>query len=198
MAQDYKNAGIKKKKKKSGAGAPPWLWALAGLSIGLFVAFLVYLDRARPPAPIMAKTAPKAAEKAKPAAKAAPGKPGSPEAQDQRFEFYTLLPEMEVVVPEREQQPGGRRPPTPSEAKSGMYELQAGSFRRYAEADSRKAALALLGVESEIQRVTLDNNETWHRVKIGPYRDVAELNQIRSLLQGNRIETVLIKLRGKS
>ena len=37
----------------------------------------------------------------------------------------------------------------------------------FADADRVRAQLALLGVESKVQRVSIDN-DTWHRVRIGP------------------------------
>jgi cell division protein FtsN len=72
----------------------------------------------------------------------------------------------------------------------GPYILQAGSFRRAEEADTLKANLALLGVEADIQKVTVDNN-TWHRVRIGPYANLDELNRMREKLARNRIERCL-------
>jgi cell division protein FtsN len=57
-----------------------------------------------------------------------------------------------------------------------------------------KANLALLGVEADIQTVTVDNN-IWHRVRVGPYADLVELNRVRERLTRNQIDTVLLRER---
>ncbi|MEJ2059997.1 MAG: SPOR domain-containing protein [Gammaproteobacteria bacterium] len=185
MARDFKNSRAKQNK-----ALPGWAWLLAGLTIGLFVALLVYLNntparmgaphltvhKARPEPVKKAAAAPKTTTKTeKSAEKQSPPKP--------KFDFYTLLPELEVVVPDgnytvhNENQSGGNAQPD----KPGEYVLQVGSFKSYDQADSMKARLALLGVHASIQKVSV-NNDTWHRVRIGPYKDLAQLNKIRELL----------------
>ena len=61
----------------------------------------------------------------------------------------------------------------------GLYVLQAGSFSAYADADRRRAELGMHGIESQIQRVMIDD-KTYHRVRIGPTSDLEELNMLRS------------------
>jgi cell division protein FtsN len=56
-----------------------------------------------------------------------------------------------------------------------------------------QASLALLGVESRIQRVTIDD-AVFHRVRIGPITDLDELNRVRSRLREARIEPLLMKV----
>ena len=75
----------------------------------------------------------------------------------------------------------------------GLYVLQAGSFSRYEDADRRRAELALQGIESSIQRVTIDDR-TYHRVRIGPIDDLDELNMLRSRLRAARIDVLRIRL----
>ncbi len=58
-----------------------------------------------------------------------------------------------------------------------------------------KASLALLGIQAEIQKVTINNKETYHRVRSGPYHSSQQINKIRTQLQKNRIKSLLIKLR---
>ena len=79
-------------------------------------------------------------------------------------------------------------------AAQGPYILQAGSFQRLEEADSLKASLALLGVEANIQTVTVDRN-TWHRVRVGPYDNLAKLKRVRGRLTRNQIDTVTLQER---
>ena len=76
---------------------------------------------------------------------------------------------------------------------TGLYVLQAGSFTEYEDADRRRATLALQGIESKIQRVTIDDN-TYHRVRIGPIDDLTELNVLRSRLREAQIDVLRIRL----
>ena len=76
----------------------------------------------------------------------------------------------------------------------GTYVLQAGSFTTLEDADRRRAQLALQGIESAIQRVTIDD-KTYHRVRIGPIDDLDELNMIRSRLRAAKIDVLIIRLR---
>ncbi|MEW6353216.1 MAG: SPOR domain-containing protein [Pseudomonadota bacterium] len=190
MARDYKSVA---RRKSSAAQAPGWMWLLIGLLPGLLIALLVYLgaqparDGAQhaPVKPAATRAAPKAPQSAPPEAPA-PAKP--------RFDFYTILPEMEVAVPEKEIS-GKTQQDAAQVEQPGTYILQAGSFRNFAEADRLKASLTLLGVEASIQTVTVNNKDTWHRVHIGPYKNLNELNAVRARLKQNNIEAVLLKIK---
>ena len=76
------------------------------------------------------------------------------------------------------------------------YILQMGSFRKFVDADRMKARLALIGIETEIQKVSINNKDTYHRVRSGPYHTQSALNRIRKLAKENNINTLLIKLKG--
>ncbi|HEX6997520.1 MAG TPA: SPOR domain-containing protein [Gammaproteobacteria bacterium] len=185
--------------------APGWVWMLFGLSLGLIVAFGVYLagreDRTAAPSagPPAAATAPAPAP-AERSSEGAGTAAASPQPVERRFDFYEILPELEVVVPEAETRTPGRtgsvRPAPPPKAveEPGSYVLQAGSFTSLADADRMQASLALLGIESRIQRVTIDD-AVFHRVRIGPISDLDELNRIRSQLHDARIEPLVMKAR---
>ena len=75
----------------------------------------------------------------------------------------------------------------------GVYVLQAGSFSTIADADRRRAELALHGIESHIQRVKV-NDRNYHRVYIGPTDDLDELNMLRSRLRAAKIDVLRIRL----
>lgn len=165
---------------------PGWAYLLAGLTIGLFVAFLVYLHGLPEPERVASR---------QPASK--------DDGKAPQFDFYKILPELEVVVPglevtgkqqDRQQQP---KPPEPTVelGKGEQFILQAGSFRQYEQADRLKASLALLGIEANIQKVTVDN-DTWHRVRIGPFTDRKQLNVVRQRLEDNNINAVTLKVSG--
>lgn len=69
----------------------------------------------------------------------------------------------------------------------GLF-LQAGAFRDPAEADDRKAHLALLGLTASVQRVETAAGQL-HRVRVGPFGTPAELDRARQSLNKNGIES---------
>src|SRR3569833_1655941 len=141
---------------------PGWLWLLIGLTIGLGVAAKFYFHTRPLTALAPTPTAPTTASPPKTSDKA-PGKPSEKkDATNPSFDFYTILPEMEVVVPEAQK---NARP----SANPGVSLLQVASFRNFAAADGMKARFALHGVESNFETVTCSDKETWHRVRVGPY-----------------------------
>lgn len=79
-------------------------------------------------------------------------------------------------------------------AEADRYMLQMGSFRQYADADRLKASLALVGIQAEIQRVKIDNGETFHRVRAGPYSP-EKVKLLSARLKENRINSLMIKLK---
>lgn len=114
------------------------------------------------------------------------------EPKKSRFDFYELLPNFEVVIPEEDPEVAADVEPT-AVVVPGTYVLQAGSFSAYEDADRRRAQLALQGIESFIQRVSIDD-KTFHRVRIGPTNDLNELNMLRSRLRAAKIDVLRIRL----
>ncbi len=193
MTRDYKNTpkpgAAAKKKPKAPAPTPGWVWMLAGLAIGLFVALLVYLkdfsaaqDGA---APVVERGRP-----AEPAEKPAP-KAEPESAHKPRFDFYNLLPEMEVLIPDQELAAEREKEP----AEKVVYYLQAASFRRFEEADRLRAQLALMNIESQIQRVTVNDTSTWHRVRIGPFTSARKMDKVRGRLRAANIDPIVLKVK---
>jgi len=173
---------------------PGWLWMLFGLSLGLSVAFAVYVkDRGPTALQPAAGTQPASMQEALDhngevaVAGAAEAEPG-----EKRFTFYDMLPNFEVIIPEQEPNVAADIEPK-AVVDPGLYVLQAGSFSAYADADRRRAELGLHGIESQIQRVTIDD-KTYHRVRIGPTSDLDELNVLRSRLRAAQIDVLRIRL----
>lgn len=168
---------------------PSWTWMLFGLSLGLIVALIVYLRSLPPLPPTAAPTqtlAPPVVTDAEPAAE------NSGQEVSSRFDFYEILPQFEIDVPENET---AERPESGirSVNESGSYVLQAGSFTAASDADGRRASLALLGIESRIEQAVV-NDARYHRVRIGPISDLNELNRVRRLLADARIESLVMQL----
>lgn len=167
---------------------------VATLSIILVsVGVIVYISGRAPTVKPVASTAPTASVPAMTDTRAVRKTPDAAAATPQpRFDFYTIPPE--VAVLERDANGKATRA-APSDDKPGKYLLQAGSFRSFEEADRLKASLVWLGVEASIQTVTVNNKDTWHRVNIGPYKSLADLDAVRARLKENRIETVVLKVK---
>jgi len=187
------------RKPKTTESAPGWVWMLFGLAIGLVVAAGVYFRRAPAPAEhaASAERAPPAAErgargKARAAAAGDAQKGDAAKSSEQHFDFYDILPQYEVVLPEVETAAGPSARAKPVE-EPGSYVLQAGSFNAAADADKLQANLALLGIESRVQRVTIDD-DVYHRVRIGPITDLEKLNRIRRQLHDAHVNAMLMKV----
>lgn len=163
---------------QAGSNVPGWVWFFSGTVTGLFIAFLAWLAGVLPATP-----------EAKPVAKAKPVEKQEPARSNTRFDFYTLLPEREIIVPEEQSKP------LPEPAEPMIYILQAGSFKRPEDAERRRAELALLGLEAKVDAVTA-NGDTWHRVQVGPFTNRSKLAKARSTLVSNGIDTLLIKKKG--
>ncbi|MGH8717263.1 MAG: SPOR domain-containing protein, partial [Burkholderiales bacterium] len=103
---------------------------------------------------------------------------------------YKILPGVEEPVTEKELKQAAKQP----NLTKDVYFLQAGAFQNVSDADNLKAKLALLGVEANIQSATLADKGVWHRVRVGPYINVDELNRMRVTLKQNGIDASLIKV----
>jgi len=164
---------------------------------------------------LLAATEPSSANTASSQARTPPEKP--------RFQFYTLLPEMEVAVPEEELQaeaarpiplkkpektvaaavksaekiePGSElKPTTQKPALKGQFLLQVGSFSKADDAERLKANLALIGLGAHIQTVQINGSDTWHRVRAGPFKDLASVNGARARLRANDMDAIVLKTR---
>ncbi|HET7925749.1 MAG TPA: SPOR domain-containing protein [Rhodanobacteraceae bacterium] len=175
--------------------APGWVWMLFGLGLGLTIAIGVYL-RAPSAAPPAARDGTSSTATAKPAARAAPrvaaATPDRDKPPENRFEFYEILPQYEVVVPDEKAPANGSARPRPA-VTPGSYLLQAGSFSAAADADRMKANLALLGFESHVQRVTIDD-DVFNRVRIGPIADLEAAERTQRQLRTAGYDTMLMRV----
>lgn len=173
----------RKRKKRSTAKQssiiPAWIWLTLGILIGLGIAMFTGTNNRYKDQEQVAKTTQPAITK-------------EPETK-QKFDFYTLLPELEIVIPQEETQPPKPKPRSKQQTVyKGGYLLQAGSFKQFNEADSLKARLALIGVQANIQSVEV-NQTKWHRVQIGPSQDRDALESLRKRLKATQIDTILLQ-----
>ncbi|MBS0558102.1 MAG: SPOR domain-containing protein [Proteobacteria bacterium] len=200
-------------------GWPAWAWLGIGVVLGIVLALLALardwvplLHKSNLPQPNAQAVAPKASEPAVAEAAKPPPK--------KTFDFYSVLPEMEVVIPDAElsakaraeqarqalaaaqaqAQPAtapGTAPtpmpaaPAPTSEANGGYMLLAGSYADAHAADETKARLAMLGVIARVQPVTI-NGKTWNRVMLGPYADASATETAKKTLADNGIKAIPI------
>jgi len=181
-------------KRKTSGGIPAWFWLLGGILIGLGIAIVLmfrgYLPELKQHLLSDEETSSRTSEPAlveeTSAEEAKPKKP--------RYDFFTVLPEMEVVVPDQELSRKAEPSIDPkTDGTRDNYILQVGSFQSAADAEEMKARLALLGSVANVQTVTV-NAQTWHRVRIGPFAGARKADEMRRLLSDNQIDTLVMKV----
>jgi cell division protein FtsN len=171
-----------------------------GLAMGLAVALVIFVadhrrvqsaaDVPEPkPRHQTASASPNGADKA------SAGEPGAGDIESTgaaaRYDFYQMLPKFEVVVPEREH--GARVAAAAPVEQPGTYFLQVGSYRDAAVAERVRAQLEKLTIAATVQRVAVDN-DVWHRVRIGPIRELGQLNRLRQRLQAADLDSLVIRV----
>jgi len=145
-----------------------------------------------------------------------------PEPQSTNYDFFTVLPEIEVVVSEDE---GAVVPPPVVKKKpvenaqttsapqendeqnapavvaervavkdTSSYMLQAGSYNQSGDAERQRAKLALLGLTSSIQKVTIQGRGDFFRVRLGPYENHARMVDVDSRLKAEGIQALRLKI----
>jgi cell division protein FtsN len=110
----------------------------------------------------------------------------------QKFDFYKMLPNFEVVVPDKEKDKDVRHDP-PAAAKvtrPGIYVLQIGASHSEPAADSVRDRLRKMGFDAKVQRAATDG-DVWYRVRIGPISSLDELNKTRRDLQAGGVDSVV-------
>lgn len=188
MTRDYakKNRPAPRRNRPK-SQVPGWVWLFTGLVLGGFIVFLARLTDVDVPEQPQQKTtepAPKVADEPKPEKQDTP-KP--------RFDFYKLLRESEVIVPATEPSESQANNDQTQEASKDEFILQVGSFRKSSEADSLRAQLLLLNLDAYTEQVTLNNNEIWHRVLVGPFDNQSRLASARATLVSNDYHALVLK-----
>ncbi len=106
-----------------------------------------------------------------------------------QFDFYTILPDKEVIVPEYEIKTRAREERV-GKAKETHYVMQAGSYKTVKEADELRLKLATMGIESKVDKSKI-GDVNWYRVKMGPYTQTESVNTVQSRLRKNGIDVLV-------
>jgi cell division protein FtsN len=195
-------------KRNGRQGFPGWAWGLAGVLVGaLIIGYVLLGDQWRSKLSRLPQPNPDAQ------APASSGDDtiaeGSPVANKPKpkYDFYTLLPEKEVVIPDAElaeearaeaRKSAASTPAAPTTtttpvattdlatATGDRYLLQAGAFRGSDEADALKAQIALTGEIAHIETAQI-NGTTVYRVRMGPYASASSLAAAKQALLSHGI-----------
>ncbi len=205
MSKDYKPAVARE--KPASKGSPFMTGLLIGLLLGVGISLAVVLmikgssspfsDNGTQGAAIDASTKsnkspeptdPEAVAKTNP--EAAAEEDGKP-----RFDFYTILPGSESQVTEEEVKL--KEAEEASQTVSENYFLQVGAFQNEEDADNQKAKLALLGLEAIVQTAEIPEKGIWHRVRVGPFGNLDQINKARADLVANGFNADLIKVKSQ-
>ncbi|PIQ38627.1 MAG: hypothetical protein COW59_00825 [Lysobacterales bacterium CG17_big_fil_post_rev_8_21_14_2_50_64_11] len=187
--------GKKAQARRSGAprGVPSLVWLLVALLLGAVLAGVVLLrdrigDGLGVPRPNPAAKAPPPGESPvaqKPAIK----KPG--------YDFYTLLPGKEVVIPDSELSATVRKERVaskPAASSEVRYLLQAGAFSESTRAEEIKAQIAFTGEFAHVEVADI-SGKTVYRVMLGPYRNAQALEAAKGKLTAAGIQSVAVRAR---
>lgn len=215
MSRDYKPSP--EKSKKPNKGSPLLTGLLIGflLGVGASLSVVMFIKGGESPFTHKAgadssKLSEKIAEKAKDKFKTSAEEAGAdnsalPSAENPksvkdddktRFDFYTILPGSESKVTKEEEKKIQEDAPQPAVQKS--YFLQVGAFQTEVEADNMKAKLALQGFEAVVQTAAIPDKGVWHRVRVGPLKDLDQINKTKSELVNNGFKADLIKVNNEN
>jgi len=205
MARDYKSRAARKKAHKQ---TPVWIWLVIGYVLGGFSVGMIWWSQAPKTTQggswIGAK--PRSIQPAVPVSE--PELAEVPAVEPPHFDFYSLLPELEVVVPDEELEGKTRKPPAdrtaspdvevaaeaPVQVPKSGYLIQVSSFRNARDADKLKAQLAMLGLHAQVNKASIKGT-AWHRVRVGPYNSTQAVQRTRQQLSSNGYNTMVIKIR---
>lgn len=85
--------------------------------------------------------------------------------------------------------------PTAQLAKGERFLIQVAAYRAKADAEQRVAALALAGLSARIEQVTIDNKDTWYRVRLGPYGSASTAAAAQQSLKAQGFSGVVMKVK---
>ncbi len=127
-----------------------------------------------------------------------------PVQQQVKFDFHTVLPGIEIVVPSIEQDSLPATSSTNSVDKTAdnaadsraasAYMLQAGSYKNKADAERLKAQLAFQGLVAAIQKVSIQNMGDFYRVRLGPYDSYNAMETVDQKLVHQGIKALRLKI----
>ncbi len=155
-----------------------------------------------------------------------PNLDSDPAEQPNIYDFYTVLPEVEVLIPEdyreivanplsndnevqasqEEDKPRteltivnpdsatSEPPPKLASSSKDHFVLQVASFKSKSDAEQLRARLALSGLTSNIQKVTIQDRGDFYRVRLGPFSVYEEMQNVDEILKEEGIKPLRLKV----
>lgn len=140
---------------------PLIIFASAVVAIA-FIASLYFLNKVPPSS--SALTEPSSSTQAK-------TQKETPPKTEERFNFYDILKESEVVPPKVDEYKYTEK----GKATKYQYILQTGSFRSLKDAERQRATIGFQGLKGKIEKTSSKGN-TWYRVQVGPFYSRSKMN----------------------
>jgi len=106
------------------------------------------------------------------------------------FDFYSVLPDIEQVMPDDLPEAAPSRPNA-----NLSYYVQVASFRQRPDAEKLRARLALKGYKSITQARTSEKTGTFFRVRLGPYPDRRKAKTVKNKLQKIGVRPMLYSVK---
>ena len=163
----------RRKPSKKPPKAPLWAWVVIGLLLAALITLLIFLVN-RSDIPVA--TGDSSDTLVQP----------EETASGPRFDFYEILKEREVEVPDRS---GEVEAAVQTDVE--MF-LQVASFRSAEDADQLRANLLLQNMNAFIELIDRDGS-LWHRVVVGPFESRSRMARARSDLAAQEFNTLLIR-----
>lgn len=210
MSRDYRRRAEPRDRRST----PGWMLFAVGFIAGAFSVGLAWVKLGPPELKALTASLQTAAQPPAVAkAEEPPKHAGVPKPQ---FQFYSLLPEREVMVSEDEVDrrakasssvPSPRPPPAappgapvavaetpPAAPADEVLMLQVAAFKAKADAENLKAQLALKGLQAGVESANI-KGESYHRVRLGPYRSIDQLQSVRTRLKSGGFDSVVVRLK---
>ncbi len=229
MATDYKSyvrrpiqeqtTRQQHREKRRSEALPGWVWFAGGVLLGALVMGIVWVKdyqansqaaeaQLKDAQTELAVTASQKSTDEKKQSKS----PQQPEVVRPQFEFYSVLPDMEVEVQPDSLRPAASKPaavatatqrpvdkipetvvkPVKTDAKS-LFQMQLASFRSRTDAERMMASSALKGITTRIEKVTI-NDKAYYRVRSGPYSR-EQAYSLHTRLKKSGIESLIMRVK---
>lgn len=193
MARRSKNQA----KRNGSRGVPGWALLLLGLAGGVVIAAVLLLRNGGDVGQLLPQPDPEARA---PAAAEEPVAQDAPEPRRPKYDFYDVLRDKEVVIPDAELDAQARAeaaapapdPAAAAPAQGPRFLIQAGAFRSSSDAEALKARIALTGEIARVETAEVDG-ATLYRVRLGPYPNAASLAAAKRALGDHGIEALAIR-----
>lgn len=181
-APKKRGAAPRRRTSAKRSGIPGWLWGVAGLVAGFFLAQYVQESAPTPMATVLPKPS---SESADDRAQDASGEPRMP-----TFEFYTLLPESEVIAPRSEVATPPPQPPAPpatsvAEAQAPASEAAPVAVDPIAEQIARTAAADAAAAERQASSAPAPTvaNDSRYMLQAASFRESSDAEQLAGRLR---------------